>query len=97
MLTNDTDATPPADAVTPPAPSPVPGDNRADTPSRSGPVLDAITRATALLSAAIGMTVLVAWLLQDSVILRFDSHTPMSANTALAVAVTALVLTTDLG
>ena len=92
MLTNDTDATPPADAVTPPAPSPVPGDNRADTPSRSGPVLDAITRATALLSAAIGMTVLVAWLLQDSVILRFDSHTPMSANTALAVAVTGVAL-----
>ena len=95
MLTNDADATL-ADAG--PAPAPPPGTSadpagaRADAPSRSGVALNAITRAAGLVCAAIGVTVLVAWVVRATVILRFGSHNAMSANTALAVEVTGVAL-----
>jgi PAS domain S-box-containing protein len=95
MLTNDADATL-ADAgpapARPPGTSPDPAADRADTPSRSGVVLNAITRAAGLVCAAIGVTVLVAWVVRATVILRFGSHNAMSANTALAVVVTGVAL-----
>jgi PAS domain S-box-containing protein len=90
MLINDRDATPLADAVA--APAPVPADSRADASSRSGPILDAITGVAGLLCAAIGVTVLVAWFVRATVILRFGSSTPMSVNTALFAAVTGAAL-----
>jgi PAS domain S-box-containing protein len=95
VLINDAGATL-ADAVADPAPPPGtsadPAGHRADPPSRSGPVLDAVTRAAGLVCAAIGVTVLVAWLARATVILQFGSHNAMSANTALAVVVTGVAL-----
>ena len=44
-------------------------------------MLDAITGVAGLLCAAIGVTVLVAWFVRATVILRFGSSTPMSVNT----------------
>jgi hypothetical protein len=92
MLINDTDATPAADAVTALAAPPALSDHRAAASSRSGPVLDAITGVAGLLCAAIGVTVLVAWFVRATVILRFGSSTPMSVNTALSAAVTGAAL-----
>ena len=93
MLIDGKDTTPPADApAPPPVPPAVPGGTQADAPSRSGLVLDAITAAAGLLCAAIGVTVLVAWLVRATVILRFGSPTPMSVNSALFVALTGAAL-----
>jgi hypothetical protein len=92
MLINDKDATPPADAAAAPAPPPISADSRADAPSRSRRVLDAITRGAGLLCAVIGVTVLVAWFVRATAILRFGSHTPMSVNAALAAVVTGVAL-----
>ena len=55
-------------------------------------MLDAITGAAGLLCAAIGVTVLVAWFVRATVILRFGSPTPMSVNSALFVALTGAAL-----
>jgi PAS domain S-box-containing protein len=91
MLTNDEEVAL-ADAVAAPVPPPVPADGRADAWSRSGPVLDAVTGAAGLLCAAIGVTVLVAWFVRVTAILRFGSPTPMWPNTALAAVVTGAAL-----
>src|ERR1700733_11986523 len=91
MLINDRHATA-ADVVVAPVLSPVPADYLSETSSRSGPVLDVITGVAGLLCAAIGVTVLVAWFVRATVILRFGSSTPMSVNTALFVALTGAAL-----
>ena len=58
MLTNDRDAEAARRSHSgPSAPPLIPAANQADTPSWSGPVLHAITRASSLLCAAIGVTV----------------------------------------
>ncbi len=52
----------------------------------------AITLAGGLLCAAIGVTVMVAWLARATAVLRFGSQNPMTFNTALALAVTGAAL-----
>ena len=60
--------------------------------SRSEWVPDAITTAGGLLCAAVGLTVMVAWFVRATAILRFGSENPMSFNTALAFVVTGVAL-----
>ena len=48
--------------------------------------------AGGLLCAAIGVTVMVAWLARATAVLRFGSQNPMAFNTALALAVTGAAL-----
>ena len=90
-----------ADEVRPaPVPVPVPvaaappatPDGPADIPSRSERVPDAMTTVGGLLCAAVGLTVMVAWFVRATVILRFGSQNPMSFNTALAFVVTGVAL-----
>jgi hypothetical protein len=76
----------PADG--PAAPHPAAPDGPAGMPSRRGRVPDVITRAGGLLSAAVGLTVIAAWYVRATAILRFGSQNPMSFNTALAFVVT---------
>lgn len=72
-------------------PSAVP-DGPASTPSRIGWVPDAITMAGGLLCAGVGVAVMVSWFARATAVLRFGSQTPMSFNTALALAVTGIAL-----
>ena len=76
------------------SPAPLPGapERPADLPSRAVRVAAAITLAGGLLSAAIGVTVMVAWLVRATAVLRFGSQNPMTFNTALALAVTGAAL-----
>jgi hypothetical protein len=53
---------------------------------------DAITTTGGLLCVVIGVTVLVAWLVRATAVLRFGSHDPMTFNTALALTVTGVAL-----
>jgi PAS domain S-box-containing protein len=55
-------------------------------------VPDAITMAGGLLCAAVGLTVVVAWLVRATPVLQFGSQNPMSFNTALAFTVTGVAL-----
>jgi PAS domain S-box-containing protein len=71
------------------APSP---DGPADIPARSAWVPDAIPVAGGLLCAVIGLTVMVAWFVRATAVLRFGSQNPMSFNTALALTVTGATL-----
>ena len=48
--------------------------------------------AGGLLCAAVGVTVIVAWLVRATAVLRFGSQNPMSFNTALAFTVTGVAL-----
>ena len=52
----------------------------------------AITLAGGLVCAAIGVTLMVAWLARATAVLRFGSQNPMAFNTALALAVTGAAL-----
>jgi PAS domain S-box-containing protein len=76
------------------SPAPLPGvpECLADGPSGAGWAPDAITLACGLLCAAIGATVMVAWLARATAVLRFGSQSPMVFNTALALAVTGAAL-----
>ena len=53
---------------------------------------DAITIAGGLLCVAVGLAVMVAWLVRATPVLRFGSQTPMAFNTALAFVVTGAAL-----
>ncbi len=53
---------------------------------------DAITIAGGLLCVAVGLAVMVAWLVRATAVLRFGSLNPMSFNTALAFVVTGVAL-----
>jgi PAS domain S-box-containing protein len=91
MLIRGRDKVQPAPAaapLAPLAPPPAAPDGPAGTPSRTEPVLDTIIMAGGLLCAAVGLTVMVAWLVRATAVLRFGSQSPMSFNTALAFAVT---------
>ena len=61
-------------------------------PSGAAWIPDAITLAGGVLCAAIGVTVMVAWLARATAVLRFGSQNPMAFNTALALAVTGAAL-----
>ena len=76
------------------SPAPLPGapERPADLPSRAARAADAITLAGGLLCAAIGVTVMVAWLARATAVLRFGSQNPMTFNTALALVATGAVL-----
>ena len=76
------------------SPPPLPGapECPTDVPSRAASAPDAITLAGGLLCAAIGVTVMVAWLARAAAVLRFGSQNPMTFNTALALAVTGAAL-----
>jgi hypothetical protein len=76
----------------PAAPPPAAPDGRAGIPAHSEWVPDAITAAGGLLCAAVGLTVIVAWFVRATAILRFGSENPMSFNTALAFVVTGVAL-----
>src|ERR1700683_3504092 len=82
----------PAPADAPAVPHAAAPDGPAGTPSRSGRVPDAITRAGGLVCAAVGLTVIAAWYVRATGILRFGSQNPMSFNTALALVVTGVAL-----
>src|SRR5580658_5392947 len=88
MLIQGADKVRSAPAVPPPAAP----DSPAGIPSRSEWVPDAITTAGGLLCAAVGLTVMVAWFVRATAILRFGSENPMSFNTALAFVVTGVAL-----
>jgi signal transduction histidine kinase len=86
-------APPPAAPLAPPpaaplAPPPAVPDGPAGTSSRTEPVLDTIMVVGGLLCAAVGLTVMVAWFVRATAILRFGSQAPMSFNSALAFAMT---------
>jgi signal transduction histidine kinase len=87
MLIQGRDKVQPAPAGGPAAPL-APPDGLAGTSSRTEPVLDTIIMAGGLLSAAVGLTVMAAWFVRATAVLRFGSSTPMSFNSALAFAMT---------
>src|ERR1700685_1219448 len=91
-LIQGADEVPPAPAAAPAVPHTAAPDGPAGTPSRSGRVPDAITRAGGLVCAAVGLTVIAAWYVRATGILRFGSQNPMSFNTALALVVTGVAL-----
>jgi PAS domain S-box-containing protein len=62
------------------------------TGGRTERALDAIIIAGALLCAAVGLAIMVAWLVRATAVLRWGSNTPMPFNTALAFAVTGVAL-----
>ena len=64
----------------------------ADPPSRTAWVLDAITMAGGLLCGGIGVTMMVAWSVRATAVLRLGGRNPMVFNTALALAVTGAAL-----
>ena len=76
----------------PAARPPAPADGPAGPPSRSERVPDAITTAGGLLCVAVGLAVMVAWVVRATAVLRFGSQNPMSFNTALAFTVTGVAL-----
>jgi len=92
MLIQGQDEERSAPRAAPTAPPPATPDGPARTPSRSERVPDAITMAGGLLCAAVGLTVMAAWFVRATVILRFGSQNPMSFNTALAFVVTGVAL-----
>jgi hypothetical protein len=55
-------------------------------------VPDAITMAGGLVCVAVGLAVMVAWLVRATPVLRFGSQNPMAFNTALAFVVTGVAL-----
>jgi PAS domain S-box-containing protein len=55
-------------------------------------VPDAITMAGGLLCVAVGLTVMAAWFVRATAVLRFGSEKPMSLNTALAFVLTGVAL-----
>jgi PAS domain S-box-containing protein len=73
-------------------PPPAAPDGPAGTPSPSERVPDAITLAGGLLCAAVGLAVIVAWLVRVTAVLRFGSQNPMVFNTALAFVLTGVAL-----
>jgi signal transduction histidine kinase len=91
-LIQGADEVPPAPADAPTVPPTAAPAGPAGTQSRSGRVPDAITRAGGLLCAAVGLTVIAAWFVRATAILRFGSQNPMSFNTALAFVVTGVAL-----
>jgi hypothetical protein len=92
MLIQGTDEVRPAPADAPAAPLPAAPGDPAGIPSLSERVPDAITAAGGLLCAAVGLTVMAAWFVRATAILRFGSKNPMSFNTALAFVVTGVAL-----
>jgi PAS domain S-box-containing protein len=92
MLIQEADKVRPTPADAPAAPPPAAPDGPAGLPSRSEWVPDAITTAGGVLCAAVGLTVMVAWFVRATAILRFGSENPMSFNTALAFVVTGVAL-----
>ena len=92
MLVRGEDETPLAPEEISPAPLPGAPERPADLPSRAARAAAAITLAGGLLCAAIGVTVMVAWLARATAVLRFGSQNPMTFNTALALAVTGAAL-----
>jgi PAS domain S-box-containing protein len=84
MLIQEADEEPPAPAAPPPAEA----DGPAGTAARGERVPDAITLAGGLLCVAVGLAVIVAWLVRATIVLQFGSLNPMSFNTALAFVVT---------
>ena len=83
-----------ADEARPPptAPPPAAADGPAGTPSRSELVPDAITIAGGLLCVAVGLAVMVSWLVRATPVLQFGSQNPMAFNTALAFVLTGVAL-----
>jgi PAS domain S-box-containing protein len=92
MLINDRDVMPPADAVAAPAAPTTASDGPAGTPSRSERVPDAIIVAGGLLCVAVGLAVMVSWLVRATAVLQFGSQNPMTFNTALAFVLTGAAL-----
>jgi PAS domain S-box-containing protein len=92
MLLQGADKVRPTAADGPAAPPPAAPDGPAGIASRSEWVPDAITTAGGLLCAAVGLTIIVAWFVRATAILRFGSENPMSFNTALAFVVTGIAL-----
>jgi PAS domain S-box-containing protein len=88
MLIQGADEMRPAPAAPPPAAP----DGPAGTPSLSERVPGAITMAGGLVCVAVGLAVIVAWLVRATPVLRFGSQNPMSFNTALAFTVTGAAL-----
>jgi PAS domain S-box-containing protein len=92
MLIQEADQVRPTPADAPATPPPGAADGPAGIASRSEWVPDAITTAGGLLCTAVGLTVMVAWFVRATAILRFGSENPMSFNTALAFVVTGVAL-----
>jgi PAS domain S-box-containing protein len=92
MLLQGADKVQPTPADTPTGPAAAAPDGPAGIPSRGEWVPDTITTAGGLLCAAVGLTVMVAWFVRATVILRFGGGNPVSFNTALAFAVTGVAL-----
>ncbi len=80
------------EAPAPARPPPAAADGPADTPARDERVPDVITLAGGLLCVAVGLAVIVAWLVRATAVLQFGSLNPMSFNTALAFVVTGVAL-----
>jgi PAS domain S-box-containing protein len=76
----------------PAAPPPAVPDGPDGTAARTERVLDAIIIAGALLCAAVGLAIMVAWYVRATAFLRWGSKNPMSFNTALAFTVTGVAL-----
>ena len=73
-------------------PLPAAAGDLGDAPSIAAPLAFAITVAGGVLCAAIGVTVMAAWLARATAVLRFGSQNPMAFNSALALAVTGAAL-----
>jgi PAS domain S-box-containing protein len=82
----------PADAPAAPLPPPACADGPAGTRPRGGWAPDAITTAGGLLCAAVGVTVIAAWSVRATAVVRFGSQSEMAFNTALAFMVTGVAL-----
>jgi PAS domain S-box-containing protein len=82
----------PTPAEAPAAPPLAAPDGLAGPPARGGRVTDVITIAGGLVCVAVGLAVMVAWLVRATPVLRFGSQNPMSFNTALAFALTGVAL-----
>jgi PAS domain S-box-containing protein len=78
----------PADVPAARLPPPAFADGPAGSRPRGERVPDAITTAGGLLCAAVGVTVMVAWFVRATTVVRFGSQSEMAFNTALAFAVT---------
>jgi PAS domain S-box-containing protein len=92
MLTRRRDGTGPVAGDTAGAPPPGTPERPAAIPSHRARAVDVIVVLGGLLSAAIGLTVLVSWPARASAVLQLGSQHPMAFNTALAVTVTGAAL-----
>jgi PAS domain S-box-containing protein len=92
MLIQGRDEVRPAPAAAPAGPPPVaPGDPVGPASHRER-VPDVITMVGGLVCAAVGVAVMVSWFVRATAVLRFGSQSPMTFNTALALAVTGAAL-----